>query len=89
MANSKAHSENPEAQEAVLTRELHLLRKELHLANSWKHKLLFGILTGFGTVMGATVVVALVLYILAQLATIEFFRPVVEWVVQIVQSSRR
>lgn len=77
------------SEEQSLIKELHLLRQELRLANSWKHRLLWAVITGFGTVMGATVVVALVLFILAQLATIEVIRPFVEWVVHIVENSKR
>lgn len=73
----------------ALIKELHLLRKELRLANSWKYRLVLALLTGFGTVFGATVVVALVLFILSQLASIELIRPLVEWVVHIVEDSRK
>lgn len=77
------------SEEQNLIKELHLLRLELRMANSWKHRLLWAVITGFGTVMGATVVVAIVLFILAQLASIEVIRPFVEWVVHIVENSKR
>ncbi len=72
-----------------LIKELHLLRKELRLANSWRYRLLLALITGFGTVFGATVVVALVLFILSQLASIELIRPLIEWTVHIVENSRK
>jgi hypothetical protein len=77
------------SEEQSLIKELHLLRQELRMANSWKHRLLWSVITGFGTVMGATVVVAIVLFILAQLASIELIRPFVEWVVHIVENANR
>ena len=77
------------SEEQSLIKELHLLRQELRMANSWKHRLLWAVITGFGTVMGATVVVAIVLFILAQLASIELIRPFVEWVVHIVENANR
>lgn len=77
------------SEEQSLIKELHLLRQELRMANSWKHRFLWAVITGFGTVMGATVVVAIVLFILAQLASIEVIRPFVEWVVHIVENSKR
>ncbi|MBP6085137.1 hypothetical protein KA517_02775 [Candidatus Gracilibacteria bacterium] len=76
-------------QEEVLAHEIRLLRKELRLLNSWPRKLFSALLVGFGTVMGATVVVALVIFILTQLASIEFLKPLVEKVVDIVQNTRR
>lgn len=76
-------------EEQSLIKELHLLHQELRMANSWKHRLLWAVITGFGTVMGATVVVAIVLFILAQLASIELIRPFVEWVVHIVENANR
>ncbi len=84
----EAHTEQKNDTEALI-KELHLLRKELRLANSWKYRLVLALLTGFGTVFGATVVVALVLFILSQLASIELIRPLVEWVVHIVENSRK
>lgn len=82
-----AHVESKNDTEGLI-KELHLLRKELRLANSWKYRLLLSLLTGFGTVFGATVVVALVLFVLSQLASIELIRPLVEWTVHIVENSR-
>ncbi len=76
-------------EEQSLIKELHLLRQELRIANSWKQRLLWAVIAGFGTVMGATVVVAVVLFILAQLASIELIRPFVEWVVHIVENANR
>lgn len=77
------------SEEQSLIKELHLLRQELRMANSWRHRLLWAVITGFGTVMGATVVVAIVLFILAQLASIEIIRPFVEWVVHIVENANK
>lgn len=72
----------------ALIHEFKSLRKELHTYNSWSQRLLLAVITGFGTVMGATVVVALIVYILTQLASIEMLKPFVENIVNIVEKSR-
>ena len=74
---------------ATHTKEIRLLNEQLSYLNSWRTKFLTGIITGFATVMGATVVVALVIFILTQLATIEWLKPFVEDIVNIVQTARR
>ncbi|MGL5830522.1 MAG: DUF5665 domain-containing protein [Candidatus Altimarinota bacterium] len=72
-----------------LIRELYLLRRELRLANSFRNKFFGGLLTGLGTVLGATLLVAIVIFILSQLATIEIIKPFVENIADIVQNARR
>lgn len=79
-------SETPNKQ---LIRELRALNEQLAYLNSWKTKFLTGVITGFATVVGATLVVALVIFILTQLATIQWLKPFVEEVVNIVSHSQR
>ncbi len=71
----------------ALVHEFKLLRKELQIYNSWSQRLLLAVITGFGTVVGATLLVALIVYILTQLATIEILRPFIENIVSIVEKT--
>jgi len=72
-----------------LSVEMTKWHKDMLEANSFKNKFIGGLLTGLGTVLGATLLVALVLYVLAQLASIEMIRPFVEEIAGIVQNSKR
>lgn len=74
---------------AALIHELQLLRRELRIANAFRYKFLGGLLTGLGTVLGATLLVAIVIFILSQLATIEIIKPFIENITDIVQNTRR
>lgn len=75
--------------EQELSKQLSILIKEIKITNSLKHKFLLSLVTGLGTVIGATVLVALLIFILSKLATIEVIKPFVENVVEIVQTAKR
>lgn len=79
-------SEERHHDENALINELKKVRKELSKSNSAHRKFWMGVTTGFGTVIGATVVVAIVLFILTQLASIEVIKPFVEQIVHIVEN---
>lgn len=72
-----------------LSRQLALLTRELRISNSFKQKFIGALITGFGTVIGATILVALLVFILSQLASIELIRPLVQDIVNVVQSSKK
>jgi Domain of unknown function (DUF5665) len=72
-----------------LAKEVTRLRLELENSNSMMNKFIGGIITGFGTVIGATLVVALFAYILSSLSNIEAIRPLIESVVKIVRESNK
>ncbi|MCC7432618.1 hypothetical protein IT412_03780 [Candidatus Peregrinibacteria bacterium] len=71
----------------IITKELAALIKELKIANSFKQKFFSSLLGGFATVIGATLVVAIVIYLLTQLANIEVLRPFIENIVSMVKNS--
>ncbi len=71
-----------------LSQQIHRWNKELTAANSFRNKFIGGLLTGFGTVLGATLLVALLVFILSQLASIELIRPFIEEITHIVQRSK-
>lgn len=73
----------------ILSQEIAVLIKELHAANSYRQKFFSSIIQGFATVIGATLLVAIAIYILTQLATIEFLRPFVQAIVDMVKNSYR
>lgn len=79
-------SEERHHDEAALLAEMKRLRKELAKGNSSHRRFWMGVAGGFGTVIGATVVVAVVLFILTKLASIEVIKPFVEQIVHIVET---
>lgn len=81
----KNPKENSLAKETLA--ELKKINRGLLQENSLKRKFLQGILTGFGTFLGATVIVALLVLILTQLATIEAIKPIIENIVKIVKNT--
>ena len=72
-----------------LSRQLALLTRELRISNSFKQKFVGALISGFGTVIGATLLVALLIFILSQLASIELIRPLVQNIVEVVQTSKK
>ncbi len=81
---SKSHTPSE-----TLIHQIALLTKELRLANSLPHKFTAGLLTGLGTAIGATLLVAILIFILTQLSSIELLRPFVENIVNMVRTSYR
>jgi hypothetical protein len=80
---------NSENQQKILIREIRELTKEVRLSNSFWRKFLLALLTGLGTVIGATVLVAVLIFFLSQLASFDFLRPFVQDIVQIVQTTKK
>ena len=62
----------------IIIHELIKIHKELKKFNSLRLRFLIGITSGFGYVVGASVVVSLVLLILTKLAEIGVLRPWIE-----------
>lgn len=79
----------PKTTNEILSDEIGMLIKELRDSNSLRRKLIGALLTGFGTVIGATLLVAILIFILTQLASIEVLRPLVESIVNMVKTSYR
>ncbi len=79
-------SEERHHDETALLAEMKRFRKELAKGNSAHRKFWMGVATGFGTVIGATLIVAIALFILTQLASIEIIKPFVEQIVHIVEN---
>ncbi|MCC6643527.1 hypothetical protein IT411_02155 [Candidatus Peregrinibacteria bacterium] len=84
---SRPSTMRPITASSDLSRQLAILTKELRTSNSFKQKVIGALITGFGTVIGATVLVALLIFLLTQLASIEMIRPMVQSIVEIVQTS--
>ena len=94
MANSSPHHQKPHSNSNQhnalhLAKEITLLRQEIQKSNSFLQKFFAGLLTGLGTVLGATVLLALLIYLLSQLATFEWLKPFVEQIVEIVKNSTK
>lgn len=81
-----APTENKDYQQALLD-EIIFMRKALLNQASLKTKFLQGMAGGLGTVVGATVLVALVLFILNQFASIEILEPIVHRVIEIIDKT--
>lgn len=62
----------------IIVTELIKMHRELKRYNSMKATFLRGIVSGFGYVIGATVVVSIVLFILAQLSHVGVLKPFIE-----------
>jgi hypothetical protein len=73
--------ENDQKNEELL-KELRALTMELCLANSLRRKFLTALVYGFGTVIGATLLIALLLYVLSLLASHGVFSGFNEWLIQ-------
>lgn len=82
-----AIEKNLAANDELLSKELIILAREIHAGNSLRQKFIAALLTGFGTVIGATLLVAIFIFILTQLASIEILRPVVESITNMVKTS--
>jgi hypothetical protein len=63
--------------------------KKLMISNKEKfhYRFLLGVVGGFGTVIGATIVVAVFIYVLGQLTSVETLRPFIEEIIEIVKSK--
>lgn len=74
-ANSKKQDLQPEL---VLSEEIKKLNNNFKKTTMIRYRLLFGIVEGFGGVIGATIVVSIVIFVLNRLENIDFLRPLVE-----------
>jgi hypothetical protein len=66
-----------EKKEKTLPEALEEANTHLKRLASFRFRFLFGIIEGFGAVIGATIVVSIAVIILSQLATIDFLEPVI------------
>jgi hypothetical protein len=73
----------------MLAKEIRELTKELKTTNSFSQKFLLALVNGFGTVIGATVLIAILIFILSKLANIEFLKPFVQTIVETVQNAKK
>lgn len=64
--------------EIVLAKEVSDLTKLVKRMTSLRMRFLFGIIEGFGGVIGATIVVSIALFVLTQLEQVGFLKPFVE-----------
>jgi hypothetical protein len=74
-----------------ILKELKLIRKDLRKTSeifNLKRKFISSMVGGFGTVLGATVLVSLLIFILTQLATIQILEPIVKAVITIVARQK-
>jgi Domain of unknown function (DUF5665) len=68
--------------------ELKKIKIALDGGNSFKRKFLMGIVGGFGTVVGATVVVSLLILVLNQFAQFQILEPLVRNIIEIVDRTK-
>jgi hypothetical protein len=71
--------------------DVHLITEYLHRfkkTQTLRYRFLSAMVNGFGTVLGATVLVSVVVFILKQFANIQLIEPLVSRIVQIVQSTK-
>lgn len=85
-------SEGSEFEAEQFRKELNELRESVDRLNagfnSIKRRFLVGIATGLGTVIGATIVVSLLAFLLRPLANIEILRPGIESIIEIMDEER-
>lgn len=86
----ESHEVKPEDQ-TVLTEEMHETAKEIEVeltkSNSFIRRFFLGIFSGFGTVVGATILVALTVYILTILAQHGIWSGFSEWLISRLQGK--
>jgi ABC-type methionine transport system permease subunit len=76
-----------EHHEVEMLRELREMKRALLNQASLKTKFLQGMASGFGTVVGATLIVALFIFILNQVAEVQILEPLVQRVIEIVNKT--
>lgn len=64
-----------------LVHTLKCLQDEMEKQNSFTRKILLGMATGFGTVVGATILVAILVWVLSILAGMGIFAGFNEWLI--------
>ena len=73
-----------------ISKEIIEIRKVIEKRqDTFMNRFLLGIVGGFGAVIGATLIVAILLYFLTKLATIDFLKPVIEQIIDIINSKQR
>ncbi len=77
---------NRETSEEFLD-ELQAIKKELKISNSFSRKFSLALIYGLGTVIGATVVVALLVYILSLFTNIVFIGKINNWIIHRLEHS--
>lgn len=72
----------------AIERQNELLERALRDERNWKKRMLFGALTGFGSVIGATLVVSALVYLIKPFGNVEYFKPTVDHILRDVQGKR-
>ncbi len=70
--------------EIILANEVKQLTRHVQRMTSMRYRFLYGIIEGFGGVIGATLIVSLVLFLLTQLEQVRFMKPFVEALLRLV-----
>jgi len=87
---NKQADNNTDMNQEIL-RELRLLRKLMEkrvVVESVRKRFLVSMLMGFGTVLGATILVSASLFILQQFTNVDILAPIVERIIEIVQKTK-
>lgn len=74
-----------------ISRELKILNQNVEQLNkrqAFKNRFFAGIFQGFGTVIGATLLVSLTLFLLRQLANVDIIEPLVSRILEIINESQ-
>lgn len=87
-ANNETDNSNPILQK--ISQDISAIKMSFEKSQRLPYttRFLQGIVGGFGTVIGATILVTLFVLILTQLGHIDFLKPIVERIIDIIQSKR-
>lgn len=77
---------NTESEIKEIITEAGEIKEELQKANSFWRKFLSAVITGFGTVVGATLLVAIVIYILSLFSHIGIIGQFSDWIVDTIKN---
>lgn len=78
------NNQQPPIDKEILN-ELKKLNSKLKQNYTFRKRFAMGVINGFGTVIGATVLVSLALLLLKQFATIDFVEPIVDRIIDVVE----
>lgn len=81
-------SKEPLDFQVEVLKELKSIKKALIRDNSLKTKFIQGIVSGFATVVGATVVFSLLILVLKQFAHFQLIEPLVKNIIELVQKTK-
>ncbi len=75
-----------------IVKELKLLRRDFKKYSSqetFKRRFLMSLVTGFGTVLGATLLVSLLVVVIRPFSNVKILEPIVKQVISIVENSKK